>query len=109
MTTVRQRLRDMLAQIDLCIRHVPDRAALHDEVRQAAALRWLDVLGEAAANIPADVRERHLDVPWRDIVGMRNVLIHAYPDVRIDRVWGAMERLTGLRRQIEIILEELPE
>lgn len=99
----------MIAQIDLLAAHVPNRTVLDDEVHEAAALRWLEVLGEAAAAIPTDVRSRHAEVPWRDIVGMRNVLIHAYPDVDLDRVWKAMERLAQLRHHLEIILEELPE
>ena len=43
-----------------------------------AVLRYLEVLGEAAAQAPDAFREAHSDIPWRQIVGIRNVVIHPY-------------------------------
>ncbi|MFN0145557.1 MAG: DUF86 domain-containing protein [Dehalococcoidia bacterium] len=52
-----------------------------------AAERLLEIMGEAARAIPADLRDRHADVPWAKFTGMRNVLIHAYHRVDPDEVW----------------------
>ncbi len=52
-----------------------------------AVLRNLEVLGEAAAHVPEVFREAHPDVPWRQIVGLRNVVIHPYFAVDPEAIW----------------------
>ncbi len=61
-----------------------------DEVLAAAMVRWIEIVGEAAANVSDDTRDRNPDVPWTEIVAMRNRLIQAYPDVNMDLVWGVI-------------------
>jgi len=63
-----------------------------DELRAAAIVRWIEIVSEAAANVSDATCEAHPEVPWREIVGMRNRLIHAYPDVNLALVWGVVER-----------------
>jgi len=53
----------------------------HDEVLRLAVSRLLELIGEAATHVPADVRDRHPEIPWPKIVSMRNRLIHGYDDV----------------------------
>jgi len=70
-------------------------------------LRWLEIVGEAAANISSETRDAHPEVRWRDIIGMRNRLIHAYPEVNLQLVWGVIEHDgPRLRSQVAAILEE---
>ncbi|TAH35475.1 MAG: DUF86 domain-containing protein [Planctomycetota bacterium] len=45
-----------------------------DEVVQLAAVRWIEIIGEAAARVSPELQARHPDVPWADIVGMRHRL-----------------------------------
>ena len=54
---------------------------------QDAEFRRLEVTGEAAKHVPQAVRSRHPDIPWRRISGLRDVLIHQYPGVIVERVW----------------------
>jgi len=54
---------------------------------QDAVYRRLEVIGEAAKHVPQGVRSQHHDVPWRRIAGLRDVLIHQYPGVIVERVW----------------------
>ncbi len=54
---------------------------------QDAVLRRLEIIGEAVKNIPETVRARHPKLPWKEIAGMRDVLIHAYFGVNMARVW----------------------
>jgi len=54
---------------------------------QDAVLRRLEIIGEAVKNIPDDFRAKYPDIPWRQIAGMRDVLIHAYFGVNLRRVW----------------------
>ena len=54
---------------------------------QDAVARRLETIGEAAKHLPDDFRLRYPDVPWKQIAGLRDVLIHEYFNVRIMRVW----------------------
>lgn len=93
-----------------------DDAALHDIVRaarlaldfagdvvnvdelerdvktQSAVLHQLLILGEAVKRLSPAFRDARPDVPWREIAGMRDILIHAYDAVDLDEVWRVLER-----------------
>ena len=58
-----------------------------DRKTQLAVERCLEITGEAARNISAGFREAHPEVPWRRIIGQRNVLIHEYGEIKQARVW----------------------
>lgn len=53
-----------------------------------AILRNLEVIGEAASQVPLPFRERHPEMPWRQIVGLRNVVVHRYFAVDPETVWA---------------------
>jgi len=65
---------------------------LMDSKTQDAVIRQLSIIGEAAAKIPSSLRARHADIPWKDIIAMRNILIHDYSEVNIRRVWETVVR-----------------
>jgi uncharacterized protein with HEPN domain len=69
----------MIEMCDLLIKHAadPDRLA-SDPVIQAAAQRWIEILGEAASRLADEIKFAHPEVPWRDIVGTRVILAHTY-------------------------------
>ena len=72
-----------------------------------AVIRNLEILGEAAKHIPKRVKEKHPDVDWKAMAGMRNILAHEYFGVRMGIIWKTIrERLPELRRKIEEILGE---
>jgi len=58
---------------------------------QAAVIRNLEVIGEAAKQLPQDFREQHSEQPWSEMTGMRDILIHAYHRVDLDLVWSTVE------------------
>lgn len=59
---------------------------LQDRVLALALVRCIEIIGEAASRVSPETQAEHVDIPWRDIVGMRNRLIHAYFDIDLDRV-----------------------
>ncbi|MBI4495011.1 MAG: DUF86 domain-containing protein [Chloroflexi bacterium] len=78
---------------------------LGNDLLRSAVLHKLTIIGEAAARLPASFRECHPEVPWADIVGFRNIAVHAYFAVDWSIVWVAATRdALELRRQVAAIL-----
>lgn len=70
-----------------------------------AVIRNLEVIGEAAASVPADIQVEHPEIPWVDMRAMRNVLIHEYFGVSVPIVWDTIARdLPVLALDIEKVL-----
>jgi len=63
---------------------------IHDEVLKRSVLRSIEVIGEAAKNLPPTFREAHPEVPWKSMAGMRDRLIHAYFSVDWEIVWDVI-------------------
>ena len=105
----RERLADILEAIDRAQRYaVRGQAAFQeDELIQAWMVQQLMVIGEAASQLSATLRERAPQVPWRMIVGLRNRLVHAYFQADLALVWSVVENdLPGLRKAVADLLGE---
>lgn len=78
-----------------------------DELRQSAVLQKLIVIGEAAARLPDEFTDRHPDIEWPDIVGLRNIAVHEYFAVDWSIVWvTATQEVPELRDAVAKILDE---
>lgn len=78
-----------------------------DEKTADAVIRNIEVIGEAIRHIPDDLRQRYPDIPWRQIAGMRDKLIHDYMGVDLEYVWNvASVRINDLEADIRIILTD---
>lgn len=72
-----------------------------------AVLRCLEVIGEAAKNIPPDMRTKYQSIPWKDMAGMRDKVIHFYFGVNTEKVWLTVkEDIPRIRPFIEEMLRE---
>ena len=60
--------------------------------KQDAVYRRLEVIGEAANRLPEEFTSQYRLIPWNKIVGMRNVLIHEYDSIDLDRVWETIQK-----------------
>jgi uncharacterized protein with HEPN domain len=70
-------------------------------------VRLIEIIGEAAAKITQETREAHPEIPWDDIVGTRNRLIHGYEDVDLNIVWQIVkEDLPDVLRKLLTIVGE---
>lgn len=71
-----------------------------------AVIHCLEVIGEAVKNIPQDFRKQHAEIPWKEIAGMRDVLIHEYFGVLTDKLWETIERdIPELKKKLQEIGE----
>ena len=59
----------------------------NDRRTQLAIERSLEIIGEAAGRVSASFRNSHPEIPWRQIIGQRNVLIHEYGEIKQERIW----------------------
>lgn len=78
----------------------------HDKKTVDAVVRNLEIIGEAARNVPKDVRDKYPDIPWERMISMRNKVLHEYFGVDIEILWQTInEDLLPLEEQIK----DLPE
>lgn len=104
----KERLRDILEAISRIERYAArGRQALEtDELIQVWMVHHLQIIGEAAAQLGRDFHTAHPEVPWAQIVAMRNVLIHEYFGVDLEEVWQIIARdLPAFKSRVEQLLK----
>ncbi len=81
-----------------------------DDKTVYAVVRAIEIIGEAVKNIPGNVRKNYPEIPWKDMAGMRNKVIHEYFGVKLNIVWRTVkEEIPPLKPLFENILKELEE
>lgn len=102
-------IRDALALL-IEYAQVGHDAFMTDVRTQDAVLRRLEIVGEAVKRLPSEFRDAHPTIPWRRIAGFRDVAIHHYDRVDLDRVWVLADRdAPVLLEQVRKLLAELGE
>lgn len=102
------RLHDMLhaARIANDFVNVTERETVESNVvLQSGLAKFIQDIGEAANKVTSELQARHSHIPWKDIISMRNYLVHVYSRIDLDVLWDtALEDLPPLIAQLEDIL-----
>jgi len=79
---------------------------LQNDIVKDAVIRNFEIIGEATKQLSAEFRKKNDNIPWKDIAGMRDILIHDYIGVDIWAVWNTVKKyVPELKINIETILE----
>jgi len=101
-------LKDILECIDKINKYISGftfNSFSKDEKTIDAVIRNLEIIGEAARNIPVEIRTNHSEINWRAIIGLRNILIHTYYSLTLKIIWDIVNNeLPILHEQIKQLL-----
>jgi len=79
-----------------------------DDKTSSAVIRKFEIIGEVTKNIPQSIKEKYPHIPWKEMAGFRDRLIHFYFGIKYDIVWDTIKlRLPELRNNIEKVLKDL--
>jgi uncharacterized protein with HEPN domain len=106
-------VRDILDAIDKIEQFVGDisyQEFIQDDKTSTAVVKKIEIIGEAIKNIPPAIRAKYRNIPWRDIVGMRNKISHGYFGIDYEIVWAVIkQKLPVLKAQVTQMLKEIEE
>jgi len=106
-------LRHIVVAIDLVnnyLQGIDESVFSKTSLIQDGVIRQLEIIGEAARDLSKDFRRQFAHIPWTDIAGMRDKLIHNYFGVDVEKVWlTAIKDLPDLKREVQKILDILSE
>jgi uncharacterized protein with HEPN domain len=104
-------LKDILENIERAESFVKDMnydEFVKDEKTHYAVIRCIEIIGEATKHIPNSIRKKYPEIPWKDIAGMRDKVIHFYFGVNLERVWETInEDMSEIKPFIKKVFEEL--
>ena len=98
---------DEIEKIKKSLVNISKESFMKDSNLKDATVRRIEIIGEAVKNLPADYKNRHKNIPWKDIAGMRDKLMHHYFGVDFDKVWEVVQKdVPILKKEIEIIIRK---
>ncbi len=98
---------ESIQQIELYLDGINEGDFYEDDEKQDAVLRRLEIIGEAVKQIPHSIRDKYQQIPWRNIAGMRDIIIHQYFGVSLNRVWITIQKdLPELKATILTIIQK---
>jgi len=99
---------DSIAKIEQYTKDINENEFLTDTQIQDSVLRRLEIIGEAVKSIPNTLRDKYPQIPWKNIAGLRDVLIHEYFGVNLRRAWKvAKEDILNLKQELLKVRKDL--
>lgn len=92
-TVYRKHILDAITRIEEYTAGIEYKDFIENPLVQDGVIRQIEIIGEATKRLFDEIKKRHLDIPWKDMAGMRDKLIHDYFGVDIDAVWGTVEMI----------------
>ncbi len=97
-------IKESIIQIDQYIKGVSEENFKKDKKLQDAAMRRLEIIGEASRNIPRALKEKNKDVPWFEMAQFRDLISHSYFKISLNHVWRTIkERVPSLKEKMKDI------
>ncbi|HLD82682.1 MAG TPA: DUF86 domain-containing protein [Candidatus Omnitrophota bacterium] len=101
-------IKEAIRRIRLYLNRLSYERFMEREESQDAVVRNLEIIGEAAKNLSTHLKKGYANIPWKELAGLRDRLVHQYFGVNLDIVWRIVnQELPELTKQIEEILEIL--
>jgi len=104
-------IEDIISSMDKTkdfIENMSFKEFIQDDKTVFAVVRALEIIGEAVKNIPDNYRKEYPEIPWKDIAGMRDKVIHEYFGVKLERVWETIKKdIPYLKPFFEKIMKDL--
>jgi uncharacterized protein with HEPN domain len=104
-------LKDILAAmeaIEQFVKGIDFETFKNDDMMSSAVIRKFEILGEATKNIPEEIKQKYSAIPWKDMSGMRDRLIHFYFGIKYELVWETIKKeIPKVKSSVRKILDDL--
>jgi uncharacterized protein with HEPN domain len=98
---------DAISRIEEYTHGIKYQDFMNNHLVQDGVIRQIEIVGEATKRLSKETRGRHPEIPWKDMSGMRNKLMHGYFGVDLDAVWDTVERdIPTLKKKLKEIVQQ---
>jgi uncharacterized protein with HEPN domain len=97
---------DSIIKIEQYLVSISETEFFANQEKQDAVIRRLEIIGEAVKKLPMQLRDENPEIPWKQIAGMRDVIIHEYFEVSLETVWRTLKNdLPDIKSKLERMMK----